>query len=52
MKQKFLNNLDKADLRKIATELGTAKADKMNKDKLVLILSTHPYKLLVSALAA
>jgi hypothetical protein len=50
MKSHFLNNLEKSKLRIIAKNLGTPKADKLNKDKLISILSTHSYKDLKDAL--
>lgn len=50
MKSHFLESLSKDKLRTIATNLGTPKVDKMNKSKLISILSTHSYKDLKEAL--
>jgi hypothetical protein len=44
MKQKLLNSLNKAQLRTVAKGLEIQKAEKMNKEKLILELSKYPYK--------
>ena len=50
MKEKFLQAQDKNTLRVIAKKLGTPKVDRLPKEKLIAILSTHPYKSLVQAI--
>lgn len=43
-------SLNKAQLRSIGSNLGFDNVNKLNKEQLIIRLSTHPYKSIVAAL--